>query len=137
MPAQEATGSRQAVVDATTLRRSSTILHLAPFLALSRELSALLVPIRPDAGYRDRLEEGLLVAARLQHARSILDIHVPEIAVPAAAPVRAYERVAEHLVSSTGGVDRRWVIGATALGSALSIAGLVAYWWRHRSQQAA
>ena len=94
-----------------------------PFLSLARELAALLLPLQPRQQFRDDLERSLIAAARQQNAYGVLAGHnYPQV-------VRVEQ-----------GADRRWVIGAAtaaAVGSAVSIAGIVAYVLRHRSERAA
>lgn len=99
------------------------MLSVVPFLSLARELAALLVPVRPAQPFREDLEHSLIVAARQQHARAALVGYNQLDAAP-------MERE---------GFERRWVIGAAAaaVGSAVSIAGIVAYVWLHRSDRAA
>lgn len=105
-------------------------LTLAPYLALVRDLTALIVPVQPNAAFRDSLEASLLAAARQQSALEKL-----AIAAPAAVhPVDPVWNWREFLPES---FDRRWVIGAAAVGSAVSVAGVVAYFWRQRERRAA
>ena len=98
------------------------VLSLAPFLALVRELSALLLPARPRPAFREALAESLLVAAKQMCALQALDIAAP---APQGSQAGAIGR------------ERRWVIGVAAVGSAVSVAGLIAYLWHQRSQRAA
>ncbi|MGE5601610.1 MAG: hypothetical protein ACM30E_01085 [Nitrososphaerales archaeon] len=99
------------------------IVSVMPFLALARELAALFLPVRPAQGFRDDLERSLMAAAYQQNARAALVGY------------------GEPGTLSVGreGFERRWVIGAAAaaVGSAVSIAGIVAYVWWHRSERAA
>jgi hypothetical protein len=91
---------------------------LAPFLALVRELGAEIVPLRLRTEFRDELQRELMAAARQQYAHDLL-MWYP-------AP------------SGQGRSSRRWVVGAATLGSAVSLAGIVAaYYVRHRHRQAA
>lgn len=106
-----------------TLQTTDT-LSVVPFLSLARELAALFVPVRPARQFRDDLESSLLVAAQQQRARAALVGYDPLEALP----------------GEREGLERRWVIGAAAaaaVGSAVSIAGIVAYVWRRRSDRAA
>lgn len=97
------------------------VLSVTPFLSLARDLAALLVPVRPRQDFRDDLERSLVAAARQQNARGVL-IRYEQ------APLGRYER---------DGSERRWVIaGAAAVGSAVSIAGIVAYVLRRRDRAA-
>ena len=103
---------------APVLRASSTVVSLAPFLALVRELAAEIVPMRLRIEFRDELQRELMAAARQQYARDLLIW-----STPAPPQVRT---------------SRRWVLGAATLGSAVSVASIVtAYYMRHRHRQAA
>jgi hypothetical protein len=108
----------------------ATTLTIAPFLALARELSALLTPVEPRQTFRDELYHSLLIAARQHQAQTALDI------VPPAAGW-AESSSADPLASLRGlmpeGVDRRWTMGAAAVGGAISL-GILAYFLRHRDR---
>ncbi len=94
-------------------------LTVMPFLALARELAALLIPVQPRPQFRADLERSLMGAARQQNARG---------ALVQGEPLEFVERE---------GTDRRWVIGAAAaaaVGSAMSVAGIVTYVWWHRRE---
>jgi hypothetical protein len=100
--------------------QSGDVLSVMPFLALARELAALLVPMQPRQAFRDDLEATLVAEARQQNAQLALTGY----------PIVEIERV---------GGERRWVIGAAAaaaVGSAVSIAGIVAYVLMHRERAA-
>jgi hypothetical protein len=97
-------------------------LTVVPFLALAREISALFVPPRMRPGFRAELEESLVIAARRQVARDFLY-------GPGPAP-RTWRRRVDDVQINAG-----WVVGG-ALASAVSIAGIVAFVWRHRSKAA-
>jgi hypothetical protein len=100
------------------------MLSVIPFLSLARELAVLFIPVRPTQQFRDDLERSLIAEAYQQKARAALTGY----GEPGIVPV---ERE---------GFERRWVIGAAAaaaVGSAVSIAGIVAYVWWHRSERAA
>lgn len=107
------------------------ILSLGPFLALARDLAALLAPIHPRPEFKEALESGLVTAARQQYARNMLKIPDP-VASWSSAGIMPEPR---GLVA--GDRERRWVIGAAAIGSAVSVAGLAAYLWHQRGQRAA
>ena len=99
---------------------SNSVVSLAPFLALVRELSAEVIPVRLRTEFRDELQRELMAAARQQYARDLLIWSAP-------APAQAR-------------TSRRWVLGAATvgLGSAVSLASIVtAYYLRHRRRQAA
>ncbi len=97
---------------------SNSVVSLTPFLALVRELSAEVIPVRLRTEFRDELQRELMAAARQQYARDLLIWSTP--ALPQAK------------------TSRRWVLGAATLGSAVSLASIVAaYYMRHRHRQAA
>lgn len=105
-------------------------LSLGPYLELARDLAALLVPrhVRPE--FKQSLEASLLAEARRQKALCQLAIGDPASVQPR-GPLEAWRDV---LLESG---ERRWMIGAAALGSAVSIMGIVAYLWRQRNQRVA
>lgn len=108
-----------------------TALKLAPYLTLTRDLAAVLTPMPPSDEFRATLYHSLIASARQQHAHRLLLAPVPE-ETSGGIP----ERVAQW-VAATPGADRRWVWGAAAVGSAVSLAGLVTFMWRRRGQRAA
>ena len=99
-------------------------LTLVPFLGLARELTALFVPPRMRPEFRTGLEQSLLIAGHQQRAQ-------------AAIQLPAYVSLPRSLADRVNDVqvDRRWVVGA-AVGSAVSIASIVALVWRYRSRAA-
>ena len=106
------------------------VLNLAPLLAVTRDLTALLTPVRPRPAFREALEAGLVLAARQRYALQTLDISAP------VAPWPSREGMSVGALVTIGR-ERRWVVGAAAVGSAVSVAGIVAYFWRQRGQRAA
>lgn len=105
-------------------------LTLAPYLALARDLTALIVPVRPRPAFRAHLEDSLLEAARRQRALEQLAIS-PATETSSANTTWAWrDLLGENL-------DRRWMLGAAAVGSAVSVAGVLAYFWRQRERRAA
>jgi hypothetical protein len=100
---------------------SVNIVSLAPFMALVRELSAEIIPVRLRVEFRDELQRELMAAARQQYARDLLNWTTPP-------PPQVK-------------TSRRWVLGAATVatvGSAVSLASIVAaYYVRHRHRQAA
>lgn len=83
--------------------------ELAPLLRLAHEVVAVLRPIRPRPAYRMDLHQALITAG--------------------------YEHLAQD---PTGFVNipetrRDWVLGAAAVGSAVSVVGVIAYFWRART----
>jgi hypothetical protein len=102
--------------------QAADIVSVMPFLSLARELAALFIPVQPRQRFRDDLERSLIAEARQQNAYGAL------------------ARYNNAQIVRVEGTDRRWVIGAAtaaAVGSAVSIAGIVAYVLRHRSERAA
>jgi hypothetical protein len=94
---------------------AADVLTIVPFLALARELAALFAPVSPRPEFRSNLEGTLIAEARQQAAQFAL------------LPV---------MVESRDGGDRRWVKGAAAaaaVGSAVSLAGIVVYVLRRRA----
>lgn len=75
---------------------------------LAVELSRLFTPVAPRASFRAQLYEDLLRASRQRQTLQ---------------PVAPMERPL---------LSRRWVLGAAALGSAVSVVGVLAYWLRVR-----
>jgi hypothetical protein len=91
------------------------MLSIMPFLALAREVAALFAPVAPRPEFRSDLERVLVAQARQQAAHAAL------------IPVGI----------ETG--ERRWVKGAAAaaaVGSAVSLAGIVVYVLRRRDRVA-
>lgn len=84
----------------------------------------LLIPVRPSPQFRADLERSLLAAARQQNAQMTMTGFAPQAASAG---------------SRFTFPERRWVIGAAAaaVGSAVSIAGIVAYMLHRRSERAA
>jgi hypothetical protein len=122
VPDVSAPNLEQAKAPATPVKVASVnIVSLAPFLALMRELSAEIIPVRLRVEFRDELRRELMAAARQQYARDLLMWTTP-------APPQAK-------------TTRRWVLGAATVatvGSAVSLASIVAaYYVRHRHRQAA
>jgi hypothetical protein len=106
-------------------------LTLAPYLTLARDLAVVLIPAPPSDEFRATLYHSLIASARQQHAHRLLLAPRPPDAANGIS-----ERMA-HWVAAAPGADRRWVWGAAAVGSAVSLAGLVTFMWRRRGQRAA
>jgi hypothetical protein len=96
------------------------VLSVMPFLSLAREVAALLLPLRPRQDFRDDLERSLMSAARQQNARGVLARYEPAL------------MISDDRENS----ERRWVIAGAAVGSAVSIAGIVAYVLMRRERAA-
>jgi hypothetical protein len=106
----------------SVMPQAADVVSVMPFLSFARELAALLVPMQPRQQFRDDLELSLIAAAQHQHAYG------------------AMTGQTNGRILRLESTDRRWVIGAAtaaAVGSAVSIAGIVAYVLRHRSERAA
>jgi hypothetical protein len=106
-------------------------LTLTPYLALSRDLSALLIPVALDDQFRAELYHSLVDRARRQQFQPSL------LPLTEADPETGISRRVVRWVSTVPGQDRRWVWGAAAVGSAVSLAGLVTYVWHRRGNRAA
>jgi hypothetical protein len=96
-------------------------LSVTELLRTAREVDDALAPVHPDAAFRAALYADLIVAARRQHAHRLL-YGEPEDAD-----------------FGEDGSSRRLVWGAAAvgLGSAVSVLGALAYYWRRRGRKAA
>lgn len=83
--------------------------ELAPLLQLAYEVAAALQPVRPRATYRSELHHALTRASRNPAEPGPTGLlNLPDI-------------------------RRDWVWGAAALGSAVSVMGVIAYVWRART----
>ncbi len=105
-------------------------LPLAPYLALARELSDALTPLQPRSEFRAQLYHSLVASAATGERataaavarESLVDIPARLARWVAAAPLPG----------------RRWVWGAAAVGSAVSLAGLMTYvLWLRRGHRVA
>jgi hypothetical protein len=113
-------------------------LVLVPLLLLAREIATLLVPIKPRSKFRQQLHHDLVGEARRQRAMDLLSIPYPTPLAPAAETDRL-RRMRDWISQETSSLpsDRRWVLGAAAVGSAVSLVGILAYVLRHRGRPAA
>ena len=80
--------------------------ELSPLLATAGRVKEVLAPVRPEPAFREDLRKGLMAAAR--------------------------QRQAQVVVAPQGGRGRGILIGAAALGSVISVAGLLAHLLRSR-----
>jgi hypothetical protein len=116
-------------------------LTLTPYLALSRNLSALITPVRPRDEFRASLYRSLVAQAGPAglgvDGEQRLSADAAMLAVRDGRTTHTIPARFAHWVATTPGQDRRWVWGAAAVGSAVSLAGLVTYMWRRRSSRAA
>lgn len=88
---------------------------LQPLLALARKIKDALALMEPDPAFCENLRLSLLAAARQQSASPL-------------SPTRSRRPV--HLFRRH---KREILIGAAALGSVVSVAGIVAYWIHTRA----
>jgi hypothetical protein len=111
---------------------------LVPLLALAREIAALFVPVKPRSAYRVELHRRLVADARQRQALHNLALDQAEAEARGLAPQVLSGKVWAWLNQETGGwqPDPRWMIGAAAVGSAVSLAGILAYLLRHRGRPA-
>ncbi len=87
--------------------------EIAPLLRLARDLAALLRPVKPRAAFRHELRRSLVSSGYRQLSPSL-----------ALQPFAQDSR-------------REWMLSAAAIGSAVSVVGVLAYLWRNRSSHAA
>jgi hypothetical protein len=109
---------------ATLLEHQDT---LQPLLALARKVKEALTPVEPDPAFCENLRLSLLAAAR-QWLASRLSLR----AGPQAEGSTKSQRPA-HLFTRH---RKEILIGAAALGSVVSVAGIVAYWIHTRAARA-
>jgi len=96
---------------------------LEPLLALARKVKDALAPVEPDSAFCENLRLGLLAAAR-QRSASQLSLRA-EGSTKFQRPVHLFRRHRKEIL-----------IGAAALGSVVSVAGIVAYWIHARAAKA-
>jgi hypothetical protein len=90
---------------------------LWPLLSLARKVKDALAPVEPDPAFRENLRLGLLAAARQRLAS--------RLGSKSQRPVHLFRRRRKEIL-----------IGAAALGSVVSVAGIVAYWLHARAAKA-
>jgi hypothetical protein len=112
-PSASRRGESHLLAEAT----SGSVVNLAPFLSLARELASSMIPVQLRQEFRDELHRELMAAARQQYAYDLLLFPSP--------------------ATNQGRNGRRWVLGAATFGSAVSLVGVAAYVWLHRHRQAA
>jgi hypothetical protein len=91
---------------------------LQPLLALARKVKEALTPVEPDPVFSENLRRSLLAAV---HQRAVYLLSSTE----ARHPVPLFRRRRKEIL-----------IGAAALGSVVSVAGIVAYWIYTRAAKA-
>jgi hypothetical protein len=110
-------------------------LALTPLLELAREIGRLFSsPPAPRGDFRRELHQSLIAEARRQQAQRSLAL-APVLAPGKDAPW-LHDRVIGWISQETATmpVERRWMIGAAAVGSAVSLAGVLAYVLSHRTK---
>lgn len=127
--------------DPATDRRSAhqgdrEVVHIGPYLALVRDIAALIVPMRPHPEFQARLEGSLLEAARQQRAQAALEIAPRSFDGVASIASERHGKMVERLAEMRSDSRRQLMISA-AVGSAVSLAGIVALVWRYRSSRKA
>ena len=120
-------------------RLPEATLTLAPLFVLAREIAGLLVPIKPRPEFRGELHRSLVTEGRQQQAQRLLDLPAPGVRVQTPELQRIPDRVWGWISQETNvlPMDRRWVLGAAAVGSAVSLAGILAYVLSRRGNPAA
>jgi hypothetical protein len=96
---------------------------LQPLLALARKIKDALTPVEPDPAFCENLRLSLLAAAR-QRLVSRLSLRA-EGSTESQRPIHLFRRHRTEIL-----------IGAAALGSVVSVAGIVAYWIHTRAAKA-
>lgn len=116
---------------------------VVPLLQLAREITGIIVPIRPRAAYRADLHRSLMMAARQQQAERALLLSESGRAAAGRLPaelrsrVNAWAEQAGQDLEEFGENEHRWVVGAAVVGSAISLVGILAYVLRLRGRSAA
>jgi len=105
-------------------------------LGLRRALGGLVVPTSPRPEFRDQLHSQLVRAAQQQRVQRALSIAPTATDAPATNAPGVPARLGHWLISDGPG-GRRWVFGAAAVGSAVSLAGALALILRYRVRRAA
>jgi hypothetical protein len=118
---------------------SSPRLPFASLLEIARELGNLLIPVEPSAEFRIELHRRLVVEARRQQDLRSLSSRSDRAAVSRGGAVVYRDGSAEVMRQLSGedeSSNRRWIIGAAAVGSA-SLLGLLVYVRSRRHARAA
>ncbi len=117
-------------------RGPETALLIVPFLDLAHEIAALIVPVHPRREFRADLGRDLLAVARQRQAQQPVELVLPS-SHATGLPLVLFGRVNEWAgmgLNELGDLDRRWVVSAAVVGSALSLAGVLAYVLHQRSR---
>jgi hypothetical protein len=133
------TGGAETQPAANPASLGEVALALTPLFLLAQEIAALLLPMAPRAEYRRALHRSLIKQARNQEAQRLLELadpsHTPFVPDDQPLPYRVAGWITQE--TATLDVDRRWVLGAAAVGSAVSLAGILAYVLSHRGRAVA
>ena len=100
---------------------------LQPLLSLARKVKDALAPVEPESAFCENLRLSLLAAARQRLASGLSLRTEPQAegSPKSWRPVHLFRRHRKEIL-----------IGAAALGSAVSVAGIVAYWIHTRASKA-
>ena len=93
--------------------------RLQPLVALARKVKDALALVEPAPAFRENLYLGLLAAAHQRSVSRLMSLTKSQ------RPVRLFKRHRKEIL-----------IGAAALGSVVSLAGIVAYWIHTRTAKA-
>ena len=96
---------------------------LQPLLTVARKVKEALAPVEPDSAFCENLRLSLLAAAR-QRSASRLSLRAGG-STKSQRPLHLFRRRRKEIL-----------IGAAALGSVVSVAGIVAYWIHARAAKA-
>jgi len=103
-------------------------------LGLTRALAEIITPVQPRAEFRDDLSRDLAASARHHYAQRTVALsgHVNR---QLARSDGSREGAVSRKLSPVRGVSGKYLIlGAAAVGSAISVAGVLAYALHHRNQ---
>ena len=92
---------------------------LQPLLTTARKVKDALAPVEPDSAFCENLRLSLLAAAHQRSASRLTS------STKSRRPVHLFRRRKKEIL-----------IGAAALGSVVSVAGIVAYWIHTRAAKA-
>jgi hypothetical protein len=96
---------------------------LQPLLTVARKVKDALAPVEPDLAFCENLRLSLLATA---HQRSVSRLSLQaEGSIKSQRPALLFRRHRKEIL-----------IGAAALGSVVSVAGIVAYWIHTRAAKA-
>ena len=96
-------------LEAYLARAPQAVEDLRPLLSLAERVQRALVPVSPTRVFRERLQEGLMLAAGHRQTHSLIQVANPK-------------------------PWRYWWVGAAALGSAIAAGGVIAWVVRMRQR---